>query len=49
VESILNFTSFILIFTLWSVSVYLLLKISSSVSLFVFSVAVFTKIFLPDT
>lgn len=49
VESILNFTSFILIFTLWSVSIYLLLKISSSVSLFVFSVAVFAKIFLPDS
>ena len=49
VESILNFTSFILIFTLWSISIYLLLKISSSVSLFVFSVAVFAKIFLPDS
>ena len=48
-ETILNTTSFILIFTLWSISVYLLLKISSSVSLFVFSVSLFAKIFLPDT
>ena len=48
-ERVLNLTSFLLIFTLWSISVYLLLKISSSVSLFVFSVALFTKIFLPDT
>ena len=39
-------TSFILIFSLWSLSVYLLLKLSSSVSLFIFSLSLFAKIFL---
>lgn len=39
-------TSFILIFSLWTLSVYLLLKLSSSVSLFIFSLSLFAKIFL---
>lgn len=42
----IKITSFILIFSLWSLSVYLLLKLSSSVSLFIFSLSLFAKIFL---
>ena len=48
-EKILNAISFIFIFTLWSISVYLLLKISSSISLFVFSLSIFSKIFISAT
>lgn len=48
-EKILNTTSFILIFILWSISIYLLIKISSSISLYVFSISIFSKIFLTDT
>lgn len=43
---IIRTSSFILIFMLWTLSVYLLLRLSSSVSLFVFSVSLFGKIFL---
>lgn len=43
---IIKTISFILIFTLWSLSVYLLLRLSSSLSLFVFSLSLFAKIFL---
>lgn len=42
----LKATSFIVIFSLWSLSVYLTLKLSESISLFVFSLALFAKIFL---
>jgi hypothetical protein len=35
-----------LIFSLWCLWVYLLLRLSSSVSLFVFSISLFAKIFL---
>ncbi len=45
-EKILSFVSFAFIFTLWCISVYLLLKISSSISLFVFSISIFSKIFV---
>ena len=38
--------SFILIFALWTLSVYLLLRLSSSLSLFIFSLSLFSKIFL---
>lgn len=44
--TILRVISFVLIFTLWSLSVYLLLKLSSSISLFIFSLSLFSKIFL---
>lgn len=44
--SIIRITSFILIFALWCLSVYLLLRLSSSLSLFIFSVSLFSKIFL---
>ena len=46
VTLIIKISSFILIFILWSLSVYLLLRLSSSVSLFIFSLALFSKIFL---
>ena len=38
--------SFIIIFSLWCLSIYLSLKLSASISLFVFSLALFAKIFL---
>ena len=38
--------SFVLIFSLWCLSVYLLLRLSSSLSLFIFSLTLFSKIFL---
>ena len=43
---ILKISSFILIFTLWALSVYLLLKLSSSLSLFIFSISLFAKLFI---
>ena len=49
VQSVSKVISFILIFTLWCFSVYLLIKISASLSLFMFSLSLFAKIFLPDT
>lgn len=38
--------SFLLVFTLWSLSVYLLIKLTSSLSLFIFSLSLFSKLFL---
>ena len=46
VARIIRIASFILIFSLWCLSVYLLLRLSSSVSLFVFSLSLFARIFL---
>ena len=43
---VIRLTSFALIFALWSLSVYLLLRLQSSVSLFIFSLSLFAKIFL---
>ena len=43
---IIRTSSFILIFSLWCLSVYLLLRLSSSVALFIFSLSLFSKIFL---
>lgn len=43
---ILKAISFVLIFMLWCLSIYLLIKLSSSVSLFIFSLALFAKIFI---
>ena len=43
---ITRISSFILIFILWSLSVYLLLRLSSSISLFVFSLSLFSRVFL---
>ena len=47
-ERISSVLSFIIIFTLWCFSVYLMFKISASISLFVFSLSLFAKIFIPD-
>ncbi len=38
--------SFIFIFSLWCISVYLLLRVGASLSLFVFSASLFAKIFV---
>ena len=48
VQAVSKTISFILIFTLWCFSVYLIMKISASLSLFMFSLSLFAKIFLPD-
>lgn len=40
--------SFIFVFTLWCVSVYLLLRRAATLSLFVFSASIFAKIFISD-
>ncbi|MBE6530865.1 MAG: hypothetical protein E7679_02080 [Ruminococcaceae bacterium] len=45
-ELILDILSFITLFTLWCISLYLLLRSGSSLSLFVFSVSIFASIFL---
>ncbi len=45
---ILRVLSFFCIFTLWSASVYLLLKTATSLSLFVFSAALFVRIFVSE-
>lgn len=45
-SAIIKGTSFVLIFILWSLSVYLLLRLSSSISLFVFSLSLFSRVFL---
>ncbi len=45
-QLVLKILSFILIFTLWMLSVYLLLKLSSTLSLFIFSLSLFAKLFI---
>ena len=45
---ILKLISFTFIFTLWCFSVYLLLRTSSSLTMFVFSISLFCMFFLPD-
>lgn len=45
---ILKFLSFTCIFILWLCSVYLLIKIGVSLNLFIFSLSLFTKIFISD-
>ena len=47
-SKISKFISFVFIFSLWSFSIYLLLKLSASLSAFVFSISMFVKIFIPD-
>ncbi len=46
-NGILKFLSFMFIFILWLFSVYLLIKIGASLTLFIFSLSLFTKIFIP--
>ncbi len=45
-ERILGVSSFVIVFALWCLSVYLLLRIESSLSLFVFSCSLFLKLFV---
>lgn len=45
-DRILSITSFLSLFALWSASVYLILRMGSSLSLFLFSTAIFFRIFL---
>ena len=44
-EGVLSVFSFVSLFVLWAISVYLILKTSSSLSLFVFSVSLFANFF----
>ena len=43
---VLKVTSAVLIFSLWSLSIYLLIRLSSSLSLFIFSLSLFSKFFI---
>ncbi len=45
-STILKATSFLLLFSLWSLSLYLLLRVGASLALFVFCLCVFGKIFI---
>ena len=45
-EKILNLLTFLSLFTLWCISLYLLLRTSASLSLFVFSASLFSSIFV---
>ena len=44
----IHISSFIFLFILWSFSVYLLLRAGASLSLFIFSLSVFIRIFMPE-
>ncbi len=45
---ILSVLSFLFVFLLWSLSLYLLLRHAASLSLFIFSLSLFTRIFIPE-
>lgn len=45
-KNVLYISSFILIFALWTLSLYFLIKASASLSLFVFSCSLFAKLFV---
>ena len=45
-RGIINICSFIFVFALWSLSVYMIIRLGASLSLFVFSASVFCKIFI---
>ena len=47
VSAITNILSFVCIFILWSISVYFIMRVGAYLSLFVFSAALFAKMFLP--
>ncbi len=49
VSLLLSCLSFIFIFFLWSLSVYFLLRFSASLSLFIFSISLFLRIFIPHS
>lgn len=43
-----HISSFVFLFILWSFSVYLLMRAGASLSLFIFSLSVFVRIFMPN-
>ncbi len=45
-HKLLGVTSFLVLFSLWSFSLYLLLRVGASLSLYVFCISVFAKIFI---
>ena len=47
-RKVIEILSFLCVFFLWSLSVYLLLRAASSLSLFVFSISLFLRIFLSE-
>ena len=47
-EKLLNILSFISVLILWGISLYLMLRVGSSLALFVFSSALFAELFLSD-
>lgn len=47
-EKVLKIISFIFIFSLWCLSIYLLLIANSSLSIFIFSLSLFVKIFINE-
>ena len=47
-ERIQNILSFLFVFLLWSFSLYLLLCHAASLSLFIFSLSLFVRIFIPE-
>lgn len=49
VLNITNSLSFLFIFSLWCFSLYLLIRVAISLSLFIFSCSLFLKIFLPES
>lgn len=48
-RAVVKCLSFAILFSVWCASLYLLLRAAASLSLFVFSVSAFAKIFLPET
>ena len=46
---IMKLLSFLLIFSLWAFSLYLILRVAFSLSLFLFSSAIFVRIFISET
>lgn len=49
VQTVTGVISFTFIFALWCMSLYILIRAGASLSVFVFSVALFAKIFIPHT
>ena len=47
VSAVTDILSFVCIFILWSISVYFIMRVGAYLSLFVFSAALFAKMFLP--
>ncbi len=47
-DMIMRIISFFVIFSLWCISLYLLLRVGASLSLFVFCVSIFSKIFIGE-